>query len=339
MEHRKLPISLLVGAVLGAVGLAATPAAAQHAPDIQWSFQDQGVVGSIRAIDFSPDGRFVAYGYEFSREIFIRRATDGRLMETLAGSASMGMTAVEFSPVSDELASTWSILGWSGIPLGGAERYRPGSTLPGMTSNAHDAFVTDLAWAPNGSLLLTGATDGSAVLADPVTGATVLEVDHGDDVASVAFSPDGLRFATGGFDGIINIWDTGSGLLLRSIQAHLSFVSRLAFHPDNIHLASGGGDALVDSAVLVHDSTTGAFINAHVIQQEGVSGLEWILGGSFLMHSDLSGIIRISQPFTPNEVATIDLGRGPRVTGLDWDDASGRYAYGTESGWVTMARR
>jgi roadblock/LC7 domain-containing protein len=45
MEHRKLPLSLLVGAVLG----------------------------SIRAIDFSPDGRFVAYGTDSGWVTMARR--------------------------------------------------------------------------------------------------------------------------------------------------------------------------------------------------------------------------------------------------------------------------
>jgi WD40 repeat protein len=343
MEHRKLP-SLLSGlcaglcaAILGTTATAAQATAPQQALQIDWSFQDQGVVGSVSTVSFSPNGRFVAYGYEFSREIFVRNAATGSLITTLSGSSGMGMTSLAFSPRGIDLAAAYNILGWSGAVVGGVDFFQAGSTAPALSAFTNPDFVTSLAWSPLGTQLLTGAFDGTAVVLDPVTGVQLTIVNHGAPIMSVAFSPDGLTFATGGDDGVVNLWETSTGLLIRSIGAHLSLVSELEFHPDNTHLATGGGEALIDSTIKIWDYHTGAFVNDHTIQQEGVTGLEWVAGGSLLMSSDLSGIIRISQVFTPLEVATIDLGRGPRVSSLDYHAASKRYTYGSSMGWITMA--
>ncbi len=337
MDHHKLP-SLFSGLCAGlcAAILSTTAGAAQYSAQVDWSIQDQGVVGSVSTVAFSPNGRFVAYGYEFSREIFVRNAATGSLITTLSGSSGMGMTSLGFSPSGTDLAAAYNILGWSGVVVGGADFFQAGSTSP-VNSAPTTEFVTSLTWSPSGTQVLTGSEDGIATLSDPVSGAVLLSVTHGSPIQSVAFSPDGLTFATGANDGVVNLWETSTGLLVRSLGAHLGSVSELEFHPDNIHLATGGGEALVDSSIKIWDYHTGAFVNDHSIQQEGVTGLEWVAGGSLLMSSDLSGIIRVSEVFTPVEVATIDLGRGPRVSSLDYHASSQRYAYGSSSGWMTVA--
>lgn len=338
MELRKLP-SLFSGVCAGlcATLLATTASAAQISPQINWSVQDPGAVGSVSTVAFAPNGNFVAYGYEFSREIFVRNAQTGSLIITLNSSSAMGMTSLGFSPSGTDLASASNILGWSGIVVGGVDFFQAGSTSPSGAAPTNPAFVTSLAWAPNGTQLLTGALDGIAVIVDPVSGSQILSVNHGAPIWSVAFSPDGLTFATGGDDGTVLLWETSTGLLIRSLGAHLSGVSQLEFHPDGIHLATGGGEANVDSTIKIWDFQTGAFINQHTIQQEGVTGLEWVANGALLMSSDLSGIIRISQTFAPIETATIDLGRGPRVRSLDYHAGTKRYAYGSTLGWMTVA--
>lgn len=330
--------SALCGVFIAATCLAAS-LSAQSQVQVDWTAVDSGLVGGVRALDISPDGLYVAYGSEFASEIKIRRMSDGGLVSTLQVGTNMGITGVEFSPVGTELISSWNLLGWSGAVFGGSERFRAGHSAPAMTSTAHDSFVTCIAWSPLGASILTAATDGEATLVNPATGAILRTVDHGNGISSIAWSPDGTHFATGGVQGVVKIWEASTGFLKRTIPAHLSIVSEMEFHADNQHLATGGGEPGIDTAIHVFDSYTGTMVTSHTIQYEEVTGLAFVASGSLLMSSDYSGTLRISQSFGPLEVSTIDLGRGPRVTSLDVDAASGRYAYGTGSGWITVAHR
>jgi WD40 repeat protein/serine/threonine protein kinase len=65
------------------------------------------------------------------------------------------------------------------------------------------------------------------------------------EVNGVAFSPDGERLASAGGDGTIKIWNSRTGDLVRTFNAHTDSVVSLAFHPDGKHLASRGADLTV----------------------------------------------------------------------------------------------
>ena len=64
-------------------------------------------------------------------------------------------------------------------------------------------------------------------------------------VSSVAISPDKKLIVTGGGDGSIKFWDLSTGLLSRSILAHVGGVNAVLFSPDGRLIASGGGDKRV----------------------------------------------------------------------------------------------
>jgi WD40 repeat protein len=77
---------------------------------------------------------------------------------------------------------------------------------------------------------------------------------HRGGIAVAAISPDGGRVATGGFDGIVRIWNVDSGLLDRAIMAHRWNVKLLAWSPDGRWLAS---QAIYDGVVRIFDAATG----------------------------------------------------------------------------------
>jgi WD40 repeat protein len=68
---------------------------------------------------------------------------------------------------------------------------------------------------------------------------------HSGGVWDFAFSPDGSRLATTGFDGTIWIWDPRSGEPLQVLRGHRGAVTAVAFSPDGSRLASVGAEGTV----------------------------------------------------------------------------------------------
>ncbi|MDF5726055.1 MAG: NACHT domain-containing protein [Rhizonema sp. PD37] len=64
-------------------------------------------------------------------------------------------------------------------------------------------------------------------------------------VWSVAFSPNGIVWATGDSDGIVRLWEVDSGSELSAYKEHTSWIYSVAFSPDNQTLASSSGDQTV----------------------------------------------------------------------------------------------
>lgn len=73
---------------------------------------------------------------------------------------------------------------------------------------------------------------------------------------AVAFSPDGLRLASGGRDNSVRLWNAQSGENLRVLDGHSDWVTSIAFNGDGSRLVSGSRD----QSVRVFDTTTGALL-------------------------------------------------------------------------------
>jgi WD40 repeat protein len=96
---------------------------------------------------------------------------------------------------------------------------------------------------------------------DEVTGRVRTLIGHTADVLWIAFSPDGKRIATTGYDRTIKLWDTATGRDVFTLRGHTAGVGVLAFSPDGCRIVSSA----IDGTARVWDATP---LPAAVLQAE-----------------------------------------------------------------------
>jgi dipeptidyl aminopeptidase/acylaminoacyl peptidase len=152
----------------------------------------------------------------------------------------------------DHMAKMWDAR--TGTPLLDLK----GHTLP-----------TIVAFSPDGTRIVTASRSiaggwpyfpgyeerpGELKVWDARTGTPLLELKGlTGPVSSVAFSPDGTRIVSGGYDRTAKVWDARPGTPPRELKGHTVLVSSVAFSPDGTRIVSGSQDNMA----LVWDARTG----------------------------------------------------------------------------------
>lgn len=98
-------------------------------------------------------------------------------------------------------------------------------------------------------------------------------VPHEAPITAVDWAPDGLRLATGSYDGTVNVW-VDNGATVRMTLPHLRLVNAVRWSRSGQWLASGSAD----KACFVWEADGGALRSALVRHSDDVNALAWAPG-------------------------------------------------------------
>ena len=197
----------------------------------------RGHIRPVTTMAWSRDSRYLVTGGDdtrwFAWDVATGTSPIGNLENGPITAVAFNADQTEVATASGARATVWE-----------TQHARPVAQLEG-----HGGSVTDVDFSPDGFLLATSSTDGTARVWNLATETTLTELrGSAGAVSSAVFSrPDGKFVLTASDDRTARIWNVDTG---RAVWAHLSPVTDARFTRGGKVVVTGGTDGIVTSSIL-----------------------------------------------------------------------------------------
>ena len=224
-------------------------AGAQTADKPQLMLDTGGHMALIRGIAFTPDGRQLVSASD-DKTIRVWDLASGKTVRTIRGESAPGQAGKVFAMALSPDGKWLAAGGWMKIPGEDGHHIRLYEFASGKLVallKGHTDVVHALAFSPDGSRLISGDGDSTAILWDTGLRAGARGTEpkllhrlegHRAQIYAVGFSPDGSRAVTGSFDHDLRLWSVADGKEIAHMTGHGDRVISLAVAPDGT-IASG----------------------------------------------------------------------------------------------------
>jgi len=120
-----------------------------------------------------------------------------------------------------------------------------GDEEPVLSIQAHDEYINSTEYSPDGSMILSAGSDGTARLWDAQNGNLLREITRDGGVRVAKFSRDGGQIAAADWDKTAYIFDANSGEQLVELKGHKDQILAFAFSHDGNYVYTASYDSTI----------------------------------------------------------------------------------------------
>jgi WD40 repeat protein len=147
---------------------------------------------------------------------------------------------------------------------------------------------------------------------------------HTEPVFGVAFSPDGIRLASGSRDRTLKVWDVQTGEVQMTLRGHTGSIDKVVFSPDGTRIASGSDDRTLK----VWDARTGLEILTLQGHTGPVQSVAFSPSGKHLVSGGDDTMVKVWDSQSGQEILTLK-GHTNRVGSVAFSADGTRIASGS----------